>query len=356
MGALRQPMEAVPAAPQAPNTAAPQVTEVGYYSNSKLTKPLSGTIRPGTTIFTKVVFSEPMQYRAADDQTARPILYYRINGKRTRYRIAKRGARGADFVSGDAKPIKGGTDDYICKFTVPEEVTGQFTLAVGKLSTDKEGNTLAKFYAHKTKLSIKDNSQPVIKTIIDQTLDVGDETMVAVNITDADADDRHTISASSADTAIASVTINNTILTIRSIAVGTTTITVSATDDSREDNAAATPVVFKVIVNDPYTPFAGLTVAFGRVVFKAGGLSLQAGGCIFIDGSTFNGVKYDSHSFKWQRREDAASPWVDIPGTEEDRGICGYRPDSPGQYRAIWDVSIGGVRRKYRSANILTVR
>ena len=51
-----------------------------------------------------------------------------------------------------------------------------------------------------------------------------------------------------------------------------------------------------------------------------------------------------------------AKPWIDIPGTEEDRGICGYRPDSLSQYRAVWDVSIGGVRKKYASANILTVR
>lgn len=255
LGALRQPMEAVSAAPQAPNTGAPQVTEVGYYSNSKLTKPLVGTIRPGTTIFTKVVFSKPMQHLAADDKTARPILYYRINGKLTRYRIAKRGARGTAFVSGDAKPLQSGTDDYICKFTVPEDVRGKFTLAVGKQSADKEGNTLAKFYAHKTKLSITDNnSQPVIEAIPDQTLDAGAEMTVAVNITDADVGDTHTLNASSDDTAVATVSMNNVTFTIIGIAAGMTTITISAMDDSGQDNAAATPLTFKVAIEDPDPP------------------------------------------------------------------------------------------------------
>lgn len=255
LGDLKQPMEAGPAAPQAPKTGAPQVTEVGYYSNSKLTKPLVGTIRPGTTIFTKVVFSKPMQHLAADDKTARPILYYQINGKRTRYRIAKRGARGADFVSGDAKPFRSGTDGYICKFKVPKNVTGKFTLAVGKQSADKEGNTLAKFYTHKTKLSITDdNSQPVIEAIPNQTLDVGAEITIAVNITDADVGDTHTLNVSSNNTAVATVSMDNTTFTIIGIAAGMTTITVSAMDDSDQDNAVATPLTFKVAIEDPGTP------------------------------------------------------------------------------------------------------
>lgn len=255
LGALRQPMEAGPAAPQAPKTGAPRVTEVGYYRNSKLTKPLVGTIRPGTTIFTKVIFSKPMQHLAADDKTARPILYYQINGKRTRYRIAKRGARGADFVSGDAKPFQSGTDDYICKFKVPKDVTGKFTLAVGKQSADKKGNTLAKFYTHKTKLSITDdNSQPVIEAIPDQTLDAGAEMTVAVNITDADVGDTHTLNVSSDNTAVATVSMKNATFTIIGIAAGMTTITVSAMDDSGQDNAAATPLTFKVAIKDPDTP------------------------------------------------------------------------------------------------------
>ena len=71
---------------------------------------------------------------------------------------------------------------------------------------------------------------------------------MVVNITDADVGDTHTISASSDDTTIAAVSVNNTTLTISGIAEGTTTITVSATDDSGKNNAAATPLTFQITV------------------------------------------------------------------------------------------------------------
>ena len=50
------------------------------------------------------------------------------------------------------------------------------------------------------------------------------------------------------DTAIAVVSVNNTTLAISGIAEGTTTITVSATDDSEKNNTAATPLTFQVTV------------------------------------------------------------------------------------------------------------
>ena len=179
--------------------------------------------------------------------------------------------------------------------------------------------------------------------------------MVDIDITDADVDDTHTIRASSDDTAIATLLVEDTTLSIKGIADGTTTIRINVTDDSGQENAAATPLTFRVTVKDPYTPFAGLMVAPGVVIFRAGNIHLQAGNCIFLDGATFNDVTYDSHSFKWQRREDDKSPWIDIPGTEENRGICGFLPHRPGQYRAVWEVSINGVRKKYASGNILEI-
>ena len=113
LAAERIPLTAVPAAPTAPDAGIPFVKEVGYYSDWKLTKPISTPIKPGATIFTKVVFSEPMRFKPADDTSARPILYYRLNGKLNRFHIAKHSAGGKNFVSGDAKPLGGGTDDYI---------------------------------------------------------------------------------------------------------------------------------------------------------------------------------------------------------------------------------------------------
>ena len=59
--------------------------------------------------------------------------------------------RGEDFVSGDAKPLGNGTDDYICKVKVPE--SGVFTIAIGKKNADQQGKTLAAFYTDKEKLA-----------------------------------------------------------------------------------------------------------------------------------------------------------------------------------------------------------
>ena len=133
---------------------APEVTEVNYYSDWQLTKPLTGTVQAGTTIFTKVVFSEPMQHIVSDDEAARPILFYVIGEREIRHHMKPHGAAGENFQSGDSKPLHGGVDDYICKYTVGADDTGEFTLRVGKGSVGKNGNTLADTYTHPTSLSV----------------------------------------------------------------------------------------------------------------------------------------------------------------------------------------------------------
>ena len=92
------------------------------------------------------------------------------------------------------------------------------------------------------------NSQPKVSSITDQTLYVNDETKVELNITDEDVDDTHTINAVSDDTSVAIVSENDTTLTITAIAAGVTTITVTVTDDSSEDDAVSLPVTFRVTV------------------------------------------------------------------------------------------------------------
>ena len=114
--------------------------------------------------------------------------------------------------------------------------------------TDNSGQENAAATPITFEVTVDANSQPVIQAIPDVTLDAGAESTVAVNITDADIDNTHTISASSDDTAIAAVSVQNTTLIISGIAEGTTTITVSATDDSGKNNAAATPLTFQVTV------------------------------------------------------------------------------------------------------------
>lgn len=181
LGTMKMP-ETVAAAPQAPNVGF-HIKEVGYYADWRLTKPLSGTVKPGTTVFTKVVFSEPVQFKAADDDSARPILYYRIDTERIRYRIAKHGAGGEDFVSGDAKPWDSGTDDYICKFTIPEDATDRFRIEIGKLNTNKDGVTLPVFYAHKEQLHIGLPEEPVVSPKAEDPEPVTVDPLTVVSIT-----------------------------------------------------------------------------------------------------------------------------------------------------------------------------
>ena len=96
-----------------------------------------------------------------------------------------------------------------------------------------------------------------------------------------------------------------------------------------------------------YTPLPGLRVSDGRVQF----LFIHAGGCINLN-STINGVVYTTYTSKWQRKDGAT--WVDVPGTER-AGLCAYSPTSPGEYRLVAEISIGGQRGFYSSENTLIV-
>ena len=101
-----------------------------------------------------------------------------------------------------------------------------------------------------------------------------------------------------------------------------------------------------------YTPLTGLRVSDGRVQFSF----FSAGGCITLGNTTINGVTYTVHSSKWQRRANAGSAWTDIPGTEREGGVCAYSPTSPGEYRLVGEISIGGVRGRYSSENTFVVQ
>ena len=56
---------------------------------------------------------------------------------------------------------------------------------------------------------------------------------------------------------------------------------------------------------------------------------------------------------KWQRRDDATSPWVDVPDSEKTTGLYGYVVTPPGEYRWVGEVNHNGVWGKYASGNIL---
>ena len=94
----------------------------------------------------------------------------------------------------------------------------------------------------------KANSAPVIAGIADHELDVGESVEVEVDVTDEDADDTHTITASAGDDAIVELSVAGNLLTVQGLAAGTTTVTVTAEDDSGAENARSEPVQFQVSV------------------------------------------------------------------------------------------------------------
>ena len=97
-----------------------------------------------------------------------------------------------------------------------------------------------------------------------------------------------------------------------------------------------------------YTPLPGLRVSDGRIQYGF----FSPGECIPISGINLNGVIYTVHTSKWQRR--AGSTWADVSGTEHNGGVCAYSPTSPGEYRLVAEISIGGQRGFYSSENTFT--
>ena len=154
-----------PAAPQMPGIGSPTVTEVSYYRDLRLSQPMTGTVKPGMTVYTKVVFSEPMRHIASDEKDARPILSFVIDGRAVRYRMKQRGTSGKNLQSGDSKPRNKKNDQFLCKYTVQADDEGRFTLKVGKFTTDTDGNKLAKTYVHGTVLQIGQQMPPEVTEV-----------------------------------------------------------------------------------------------------------------------------------------------------------------------------------------------
>ena len=161
LGEVKTPIETVAAAPQAPGVGRPSVTAVEYFKDWRRTKPITEA-QVGDLVYVQVTFSEAMEVVVADDKTARPVIFHKIDKQLTRFRIVPLGSRGEDFVHGDIKPIKTATT-FIGKHTVQED-TATLTIAVGKQSTDLQGTPLSAFYTHKERLQIRqpDTTPPTV--------------------------------------------------------------------------------------------------------------------------------------------------------------------------------------------------
>ena len=159
MGEVKKPEEPVTPDPEPPEEL-PMVTEVTHYANQKLTDELTGTIEEGTTIYTKVVFSKPMQHIVSDGEDARPVISFLINDTVTRYRVKPHGASGKDYITGDCKPRGNSTVKFICKYTAQAEDDGVFAVQIGNASADKDGNTLAADYLSDMTLTLMPTEMP----------------------------------------------------------------------------------------------------------------------------------------------------------------------------------------------------
>ena len=103
--------------------------------------------------------------------------------------------------------------------------------------------------------------------------------------------------------------------------------------------------------NDAYVPLEMLSVSPGEVRF--GTISANGGGCIGLEDATIDGTDYTIAHSKWQVRVSSDAEWADIKGTEMIGKICSYTPFTPGEYRMVTEIIIGGETGKYAS-NIMT--
>ena len=124
--------------------------------------------------------------------------------------------------------------------------------------------------------SEEDNYQPQIEVFISRTLDVGETKTADVRITDANDDDTHIINVSSGNPTVASVSISDEeSFTVTGHSPGVTTIIVSATDNSGQENDTSLPMTFEITVKEPFRlAIKGLCTV---------GMTLQSGeGCIYV--------------------------------------------------------------------------
>ena len=138
----------------APESTPPTVTanKTGYYSDAAVSSPLTGALKAGADIYTKVTFSRDMKHVKSDEAAARPELFRRIASTDVQYDILN---HGETLSSGDCRPNDAtDTDVYVCRYTVGGSDNGTFTVKAGTNSVDKAGSALAAAYTHAATLTL----------------------------------------------------------------------------------------------------------------------------------------------------------------------------------------------------------
>ena len=176
-----------------------------------------------------------------------------------------------DGDAGDTHTVSASSDDAAVTvsvngrtLTVRGVSRGSATIEV--TARDNSGATNATSAAVEFDVTVP-NSRPVVGSISDLTVSRGSTGTRTVTVTDGDAGDTHTVSASSDDAAV-TVSVNGRTLTVRGVSRGSATIEVTARDNSGESNDTSAAVQFDVDVeltnSQPEVgPFSDRTISRG---------------------------------------------------------------------------------------------
>ena len=120
---------------------APTVSSAAYYSDAAASTSLSGTVKGGSDVYTKVTFSENVGHTAGTGASARPEINYKVgSGSDVQYDIV---ANTATLASGDCKPTSAAPASvYLCRYTVGGSDSGTLGFEVDTGTTDEPGNAL----------------------------------------------------------------------------------------------------------------------------------------------------------------------------------------------------------------------
>ena len=187
-----------------------------------------------------------------------------------------------------------------------------------------------------------------------QTLTAGQSVQVNVASFFSDPDgDALTHAAVSLNVAIATASVAGSTVTVAGVAEGMATVTVTASDPGGLTASLSVSVTVTAGGGGgEYAPLSGLTIT------DSGGIRLgfiSTNGCASISNITINGRRYTLHWSEWQR--STGSGWSQVPGTRRDGEACRYDLTTApaGEYRLVAEISIDGVRGRYRSENTVTV-
>ena len=154
----------------ASDTTPPTVSSAAYYSDAALSATLTGTVKGGSDVYTKVTFSETMDHTAGDGAGARPEINYTVgSGSSVQYHIV---ANTATLASGDCKPSAAPPASvYVCYYKVGGSDSGTLGFEVDTETADEAGNKLAAAWTPGTTLTLE--PAPVFSaTISDQAFKV----------------------------------------------------------------------------------------------------------------------------------------------------------------------------------------